>query len=226
VYEIFEYLDVYHIYHAFFYYNRRFKNLIVNTNLPIQINVSTMSKSNLDLYHTNMILPNRHRINYLRLSNPFSVDIIFFTPRAVCDYIQLETLIFDNIDAKHLHDILKHAIRLPKLQSLVLAPVGYVVFPRFLFSAIFCLPKLKSCKLTYRSQQGYEGGSIDMTDFTLSPIEYFEINNPFSFDSLNDILRCLPKLRHLSIGCLVGGDYADLGQRPVFLKYLKTLHQI
>ena len=111
-----------------------------------------MSKSNFELYHKNMIKPNKHRINLLRLSNPFTVDIIFSPPRIICDYIQLERLILDNIDAKYLNNILKHSILLLKLHSLVVTPADYVQDPSILFIYIFRLPNLKSCKFTYRTK--------------------------------------------------------------------------
>ena len=94
IYEIFEYLDVYH---GFFYLNNRFKNLLINSNLPFQINISNLSKTNLELYHEHMINPNRHRINILRLSNPFIVDLVFSPPRTICDFIQLERMSIQNI---------------------------------------------------------------------------------------------------------------------------------
>ncbi|CAF3828681.1 unnamed protein product, partial [Rotaria sp. Silwood1] len=72
------------------------------------------------------------------------------------------TLILDNIDAKYLHNILKHSILLPKLYSLVLTPIDYVQDPidfkrssieylvinsRFPFDSLndffFCLPNLR-----------------------------------------------------------------------------------
>ncbi|CAF3606610.1 unnamed protein product, partial [Rotaria sp. Silwood2] len=53
IYDIFQYLDVYHVYEGFFYLNQRFQNLVVNRNFFIQINITTTSKSNLDLYHNN-----------------------------------------------------------------------------------------------------------------------------------------------------------------------------
>ncbi|CAF4356387.1 unnamed protein product, partial [Rotaria magnacalcarata] len=66
-------------------------------------------------YHNNVIKPKKYRINYMRLSNPFTVDLIFSPPHTICDYIQLETLIFDNIDTKYLVNILKHLSFSPKL---------------------------------------------------------------------------------------------------------------
>ncbi|CAF1339664.1 unnamed protein product [Rotaria sordida] len=223
IYEIFQYLDVYHIYEGFFYLNQRFQNIIVNTNLLIQINVSTMSKSNFELYHKNMIEPNKHRINYLRLSNPFTIDIIFFPARIICDYIQLERLILDNIDTKYLNSILKHLAFLPKLDSLVLTPIDYVQDTSIFFISIFSLPKLKSCILTYRTKYDEQPMPIYMTDFKDSPIEYFLINNRFSIESLNDIFFCLPKLRYLSIDCLVGCDDPDIDEDPIVSKYLNNV---
>ncbi|CAF1424392.1 unnamed protein product [Rotaria sordida] len=223
IYEIFQYLDVYHIYEGFFYLNQRFQNIIVNTNLLIQINVSTMSKSNFELYHKNMIEPNKHRINYLRLSNPFTIDIIFFPARIICDYIQLERLILDNIDTKYLNSILKHLAFLPKLDSLVLTPIDYVQDTSIFFISIFSLPKLKSCILTYRTKYDEQPTPIYMTDFKDSPIEYFLINNRFSIESLNDIFFCLPKLRYLSIDCLVGCDDPDIDEDPIVSKYLNNV---
>ena len=180
-----------------------------------------MSKSNLDLYNKNMILPNKHRINYLRISNPFTVDIIFSPPRIICDFIQLETLIFDNIDAKYLNNILKHLYYLPKFHLLSLNFVDYVEDPRTLFHQIFRLPKLKSCKLTYKTKNDQQPMPIYLTEFTHSPIEYFEINNRFSIDSLGDILLCLPKLRYLTIDCLVGHNNPYIEEEPIALEYLK-----
>ncbi|CAF4622398.1 unnamed protein product, partial [Rotaria sp. Silwood2] len=221
IYEIFQYLDVYHIYEGFFYLNQRFKSLVINRNLLIQINITTMSKLNFNLYHKNMIKPNKYRINYFRLSNPFTVDIIFSPPRIICDYIQLETLIFDNIDSKYLNNILKHLVYLPKLHSLVFSLVDYVQDLDILFHHIFRLSKLKYCKIIYQTKYDQQPIAIYLTEFTLSPIEYLVINNRFSIDSLSDIFLCLPKLRYLSIDCLVGSTDLDIDQDPIALEYLK-----
>ncbi len=49
IYELFEYIDTYDIYHGFFNLNERFKNLLMNSNVHIRINNSTMSKSKFDI---------------------------------------------------------------------------------------------------------------------------------------------------------------------------------
>ncbi|CAF3781435.1 unnamed protein product [Rotaria sp. Silwood1] len=80
LYEIFEYLEHNDIYHGFFYLNDRFQNLLINLNIPFRINLSTIPKSHVDLYNKNVFQPNKHRINILRLSNPFTIELIFSPP--------------------------------------------------------------------------------------------------------------------------------------------------
>jgi hypothetical protein len=155
---------------------------------------------------------NKHRINYFRLPNPFTVDIIFSPTRIISDFFQLKTLILDNIDAKYLHNILKHFVYLSKFH---LNLVNYIEDPNTLFQHIFRLPKLKSCKLIYQTKYDQQ---IYLNDFTVSPIECLEINNRFSIDSLCDIFRFLPQLRYLTIDCLIRSNYSNIDQYSIPLK--------
>ncbi|CAF1118397.1 unnamed protein product [Rotaria sordida] len=221
IYEIFEYLDVYDVYHGFFYLNNRFKNLLINFNIPFQINLSTISKSDFELYNKNVIKPNKYRINILRLSNPFTVDIIFSPPRIICDFIQLEKLIFDNMNSKYLNNILKHLIHLPKLHSLILSPIDYIQDPSILFLHIFRLSKLKYCKLTYRIKDKEKALPIDFHGCKHSSIEYLMINSYFRYESFNGLFNYLPKLRHLTINNVVGSDNSQIEYYPIVLKDLK-----
>ncbi len=92
----------------------------------IQINISTISKSNFEHYHKNIITPNSHRRNILRLSNTFTVDIVFSSSRIILKFRQFKTLIIDNIKATYLNNILNHLISLLKLYSLVLTFAEYI----------------------------------------------------------------------------------------------------
>ncbi len=60
LYEVFEYLDFYHVYDGFFDLNKRFRHLLLNSTLPIQINTPTVSKSNFERYYERIIIPNKH----------------------------------------------------------------------------------------------------------------------------------------------------------------------
>ncbi|CAF4272180.1 unnamed protein product, partial [Adineta steineri] len=62
IYEIFEYFDFDYIYETFSNLNQRFVNLIINSNLPIKINISSISKPIFQRYYTDIIIPYRHRI--------------------------------------------------------------------------------------------------------------------------------------------------------------------
>ncbi|CAF4180402.1 unnamed protein product, partial [Rotaria sordida] len=42
--EIFNYLDVYHIYQSFYNLNKYLQNLVVNSNFPLKIHLSSISK--------------------------------------------------------------------------------------------------------------------------------------------------------------------------------------
>ena len=92
-----------------------------------------MSKSNFERYYKNIILPNKHRINFLRLSNPFTVDIVFSPPRIISQFIQLETLILDNINEKYFNNISTDLIFLPKLHSLILNFADYIQISKYSF---------------------------------------------------------------------------------------------
>ncbi len=51
-----------------------------------------MSKLKFKGYYKNIILPNKYRINYLHLSNLFTVEIVFQSADIISKYLQLETL--------------------------------------------------------------------------------------------------------------------------------------
>ncbi|CAF1285311.1 unnamed protein product, partial [Rotaria sordida] len=197
LYEIFEYLDIYYVYKGFINLNKRFQNLLFHSTLLIKINILTMPKSKFHHYHINIILPNQHQINSLRLLNPFTVDIIFSPSRIISKFIYLETLILDNIKAQYLYKILNHLILLPKFHSLVINLIEYIQSPSTLFYHIFRLPKLKY------------------------PIEHFVINSRIRFDSFNNLLFCLPQLRRLSIDCLVKCTFTNINSHTNFLEHLK-----
>ncbi|UJR16611.1 hypothetical protein I4U23_003511 [Adineta vaga] len=225
IYEVFRYLDFSHIYQSFFHLNNRLNRLILNPNGFLQINVCSMSKSNFDLYHQHLIQPNRHRINYLRLSNPFTVDFVFSPPLLIHRFIQLETLILDHIDTKYLKNIFRHLMDLPQLQSLNLSFTDTLSYsPTLLFESIFQLSKLKSCQLSYQTKSDTLPFPFYLSKIYSTSIESLVINTCLSIDSLDAICCCLPKLRYLSIDYLVGSNsFMRTFSGSISLTHFKTL---
>ncbi|CAF1129301.1 unnamed protein product [Rotaria sordida] len=203
LYEIFEYLDIYYVYKGFINLNKRFQNLLFHSTLLIKINISTMPKSKFHHYHINIILPNQHQINSLRLLNPFTVDIVFSPLCIISKFICLETLILDNIKAQYLYKILHHLILLPKFHSLVLNLIEYVQSPSTLF---------------YHEQRLLP---IIFHKYQYSLIEHFVINSRIRFDSFNNLLFYLLQLRRLSIDCLVKCTFTNINSHTNFLEHLK-----
>ncbi|CAF1365880.1 unnamed protein product [Rotaria sordida] len=224
LYEIFEYLDVYDIYKGFYNLNKRFQNLAINSNVLTKINISTISKSNFEDYYRNILIPNRNRIKFLRLSNPFTADIIFSPPRTLLNFIDLEILILDNVQIKYLNKISRHLIELPKLHSLTISLIGYNQALNILFLNIFHLPKLKYCKIEYQTKDyDYELFQLYLTQLDSSPIECLIVNGRFPFNAFHNLLCCVSKLQHLTINSLCFSFHFVEQEKLSYidLKYLK-----
>ncbi|CAF3730249.1 unnamed protein product [Rotaria sordida] len=223
LFEIFDYLDTYHIYKGFYYLNKRFKNIFINSTIPEAINILPMSKSNFENYYINIILPNRYRINLLRLTNPFTLDAIFSPPSIIVEFIHLETLILDNVQSKNLDKFFYCLRSLTKFHSLTLSIADNIEFLNDIFSNVLRLSKLKYCKIIYQTKHDETPFSPSFTTYNRSSIEYLIINGRFPFDSLNNLLCCLPRLRHLSMDSFYKSSFRDLDEDlPLIeLKYLK-----
>ena len=72
-----------------------------------------MSKSAFKRYNTDIIIPNTHRINSLRLSNPFIYDLVFSPIHKISKFTRLETLILNNIESNYLENLLHQLTSLP-----------------------------------------------------------------------------------------------------------------
>ncbi|CAF1523883.1 unnamed protein product [Rotaria sp. Silwood1] len=224
LYEIFEYLDPYDIYKGFYNLSKRFQNLTINSNFLTKINISTISKLNFEDYYQNIIIPNRHRIKLLRLTNSFMVDIIFSPPRTILNFDHLEILILDKVQIRYFTKVFRYLIKLSKLHSLTISLIGYNQSLDVIFSNIFHLQKLKYCKIEYEIKN-LEDKPVQLyfTHRDFSPIECLIINGRFPFHRFSNLLWHLPELQHLSINCLVQlDDYVKQEKLPhIKLKYLK-----
>ncbi|CAF2700917.1 unnamed protein product [Rotaria sp. Silwood2] len=204
IYEIFEFLDFFHRYDAFLNLNRRFENLLIYSPLPIHINLSLMSKSTFQYYYKLILLSDKHRIKSLRLSIPFAFDSILSSSNIQLKFVQLETLILDNIDSKSLENLLNHLTSLSSLSSLSIICMDKIDHLNHLYLQLFRLPVLKYCKLSF--SKNYQLESIPMATNQYSSIEYLIIECNVQINVLYHFLSYVPQLRRLSCQSLVGYD--------------------
>ncbi|CAF1642143.1 unnamed protein product [Rotaria sp. Silwood1] len=207
---------------SFYNLNERSQNLAINSNVLTKINISTISISNFEDYYRTILLPNRNRINFLDLSNPFAADIIFSPPDHILNFVHLETLIIDNVESISFYKFFDYFMKLPNLHSLIISFGERILKIDYLFAQIFRLSKLKYCKIKYEIQY-YEELFYSFTEYISSPIEYLIINAPFPFKAFHNLLCFLPKLQHLSIGSLhlLGDIHIEYQLSPIQLKCLR-----
>ena len=120
IYEIFEFLDHPHAFQAFYQLNQRFQNLFLYSNLPIRINISSISKLNFHRYLEDIIKSHPHRIQSLQLINPFSADMSLLLLPIMENFTRLETLIINGVESIHITEIVNHLSSLPTLTSLTI----------------------------------------------------------------------------------------------------------
>ena len=196
-YEIFEYMDYFHVYQAFSNLNQRFENLINDSTLSIKINISLISKSKFKCYNGHVLQPNIHRIGSLRLSDVFMYDYILSSIPKLSEFQQLQTLILYDIESKYLEDILNQLYSLSSLSSLVISSIDHMKNKNTIYRQIFNLSVLKYCKL---SLLGWDSEStLSMCTNKYSSIEYLIIMNDVRYDQLHSLLPYVPQLRRLSI---------------------------
>ncbi len=122
------------MFEGFFKLNKRFKYLLTDRDFRIRINISNQTKLYFERLYITIILPHRHRINSLCLSNPFTTDIVFSPPRFIMEFSELKSLILDNINYKSFDNISTYLMFLPNLHSLVINFADYIQYPNNIFT--------------------------------------------------------------------------------------------
>jgi hypothetical protein len=201
LYEIFEFLDIYHVYEAFFNLNTRFDNLLTYSTLPVKINISSMSKSAFKRYNTDIIMPNIHRINSLRISNVFIYDLVPSPVTILSEFLRLERLSLNNIESKYLKQLLLQLISLPSLSSLTIRSADHVKNPNTIYQQIFRVPTLKYCKVSLPPGRTTDE-PLPISTNEYSSIEHLIIENKICLDHLDSLLSYVPQLRRFSIQLL------------------------
>ncbi|CAF1150383.1 unnamed protein product [Adineta steineri] len=203
IYEIFEYFDFYYIYETFSNLNQRFVNLIINSNYPIKINISSISKPNFQRYYKDIIIPYRQRIKSLRITNILAINIVLSSQDNISKLTRLETLILTNISSSYLRN-LQYLINLPKLSSLTIVYDGYTkIDQNKVYHQIFQLPVLKYFNLLLGWVSMPIVLSLPFATDKYSSIEHFVIKNHIHLVTLYRILSYVPQIRHLSISLLI-----------------------
>lgn len=197
IYKIFRYFDYLNIHTAFSNLNHRFSELINNdSNFPIAIHLSSMSKQVLKRYNETIIEPNKHRIRSIYISNEFMHEIIFPTHEKLPEFTQIEALNVA-IEGKYLEKFLEQLHSLPLLSSLVIT-TDYTKNASSIYSKIFLLPKLKYCKTTLSNYVSYDW-ELPFCTRAHSSIERFIITDIISFEAINNLISYVLQLRYLSL---------------------------
>ncbi|CAF0875634.1 unnamed protein product [Adineta steineri] len=197
IYEIFELLDCHHVYQAFYSLNTRFYNLITNSTLPIEVNLSSISKSTFQRYNQDIILPNKHRIHSLHLSNPCLYDDISSPIHILPEFLYLKTLSLDDIESNCLQYVIPILVSLPCLSSLSISSADNVQNKNSIYSQTIRLASLKYCSLSLKGSDNNEL-SLPTVD-KHSPIEHLIIKHGLSNNQLYSLLSYVPQLRRLYI---------------------------
>ncbi len=221
VYEIFEFLDFHHAYQSFYNLNARFRNLFVYSNLPIKINISSISKYAFHRYLTHIITPHTDRIQSLRLSNPFAADMSLLLLPLMTNFIRLKSLTINNIEADYIEQIVNQLSSLPVLSSFSITSNDYIKNQNDIYQKIFSLSELKYCHMSIETRQYLYPLPIPTKEF--SPIEHLVINNKVSLDQFDTLLSYVPQLHRLSFGHLDGSRRSRTHKSSISVNDLKDV---
>ncbi|CAF1321297.1 unnamed protein product [Rotaria sp. Silwood1] len=220
LYEIFEFLNYHHAFQVFYDLNQRFQDLFLNSNLPIKIHISSISKSKLQHYLTHIIKLYTYQIELFRLSNPF-IDLCLLLLPIMKKLTQLKTLILNNIESNYIEQIVNHLSSLPVLSSLTIISINTIKNHKNIYYKIFRLAILKYCQILIELLQSPKLLPIATNEF--STIEHLIINHDISIDELPILLSYVPQLRRLSIGHLKESKLNRTERDSISLNYLTNV---
>ena len=227
LYDIFEYLDFYHVYNAFFKLNSRCQDLLINSTIPINIHISLMSKSTFQCYTTDMIVPNRDRIHSLYISNRFIYNLPLSLTGMLTEFTRLGRLVLDNMSSKDLKAILLQLAALPLLSSLSIIATDSLTYieTRYvednrnaIYTQLFRLPALKYCKLSLKVWSGNQPLPIATNEY--SPIEHLVIIHKIYLNELASLLSYIPQLRRFDAHSLESSSLTSAEGYPCVLNHL------
>ncbi|UJR13138.1 hypothetical protein I4U23_000162 [Adineta vaga] len=194
IYEIFEYLDYYYVYKGFFDLNYRFRSLLMQTTLPLKINLFPMSQTSFNRYNHDIIIPNTQRIHTLRIENYFMFDQDIL---ALSHKTFLRSLFLENIESKYLNNLFDQLTSLLQLSLLTIITIDKFWYEASIYQKIFSLPSLKYCKVSLWDLYAADIPPCTTNDYSL--IEHLIIVDEINLQQLNSFLSYVPHLRHLKV---------------------------
>ncbi|CAF4565563.1 unnamed protein product, partial [Rotaria sp. Silwood2] len=211
IFEIFQYLNIYYIYKAFYNINKKFQHLLFNSNIPLKVDATiTISKFNFQHFYNDMIIPNTNRITVLRISDPFIADMFITPSHLISSFICLKRLVLDNISIKSFDEIIKNSnVVFPELNTLIIYPNDNQILLYFLYRTVHLL-KLKYFKVEYEIKILQTPIYYHLDKNLISTIEHLVINIYFPYDTFYDVVCRMHKLRSLSIDLLTDSDYPNV----------------
>lgn len=218
LYEIFELLDFCYVCTAFFNLNQRFESLLLNSTIPIHIDISSISKANFQQYYKHVCILYLLQTRSIRLINLFVYDHDFSPLRIITVLSHLEKLIIHNIKSDYLEKLLYYLRFLPKFHSLDIEPIDQIRNPIDIYSQIFLLSKLKYCKISFNIKS--DARLLPLSVKKYSPIEHLIIKNSIRFDQLERLLSYVPQLYRLTCLDICQLKHEQKPIRPIVLNKL------
>lgn len=212
IYEIFDFLDVYHVYNGFNKLNKRFDYLVHHSNLPLNINMSFLSRANFRRYLSDMILPNSQRIRSLHLHNQPMFEEMFSSSENVQKFSEVQTIILNNMIT---FTNFNWFASFPNLSSLIIKKFRCQSIIAFISQSATSLPALKYCQISIDKSVYFNYSSTDLNE--QSTIEHLVIHGNCQFGDLSYLLSYLPRLHRLSIDS-ISNDYI----RPSLINILPS----
>jgi hypothetical protein len=222
-YEIFEYIELYELFQAFNNLNHRIQTLLNYSFLSLKVNINDSTKINVENYYTQLIIPNKHRIISLYLTNrpdvirnKSSFDILDSS------FEHLQSLVLDRVLQKQVFSFLPILSSLPRLFSITLRFNNSISDLTGIYQLIFRLPVLKQIDV---SAEGY---SLIIplpfnTSEQCSHIKRLTINHACRLEELTVLLSNTPRLTHLTCNELSKGVEEIQCRIPINMVKLKSV---
>lgn len=221
IYEIFEFLDYFHAYDAFYNLNIRYRNLFIRSSLPLKLNLSYTGKVTFENYCQLVVMHNKHRIKAFCMSTRLCIDHFLMSFSIDSSFIRLEVLTLHRISSNKLIPLLKDLASLPRLFSLTITTEGQVQEPNIIHQLIFALPVLQFCNTSFDWQ--VERFVKPTLLYTANTLQHLAIDGPYNLDDVRYLLNHTPQLTRLSCYRLLVENNTQLNI-PITLPNLTHLH--